>query len=135
MTDSYANYFCQKFFGYLESEDKLIFLHNINEHFVMIANNKIGTYPLQAILEQLKSHKERHLVIQSIKSRALEMFYDSQGVHVIEKIIICFDEESINFIYELALANFMKLANNTNGLCIVILILISDQKNNYSCDK
>ena len=120
MVDSYANYFCQKFFGYLEHEDRLHFLSNVNENFVQISNNKIGTYPLQAILEQLRTDKEKHLVIKTIKTNAIEMFYDSQGVHVIEKIIICFEEEKISFIYDLALENFMKLANNTNGLCIVI---------------
>lgn len=135
MTDSYANYFCQKFFGFLEPDDKLVFLSNVNDHFVQIANNKIGTYPLQAILEQLKSEKEKMMVIQTINVNAIEMFYDSQGVHVIEKIIICFEEEKITFIYELALANFMKLANNTNGLCIVRLVNFVDQEDYHSCEK
>ena len=119
MVDSYANYFCQKFFGGLDGDDKILFLRNVCENFVEIANNKIGTYPLQAILEQLRTDTEKNMVIETIKGNAIQMFYDSQGVHVIEKIIICFEEEKISFIYDLSLASFMKLANNTNGLCIV----------------
>ena len=120
MIDSYANYFCQKFFGYLKNDDKILFLQNIQINFCNIANNKIGTYPLQAIIEQLKIEREKEILIEFVKANAIEMFYDSQGVHVIEKIIICFEEDKINFIYDLALENFMKLANNTNGLCIVL---------------
>ena len=123
MVDSYANYFCQKFFSYLDSDDKILFLMNVSENFTKIANNKIGTYPLQAIIEQLKIDREKNIIIEIIKSTAVEMFYDSQGVHVLEKIIICFEEEKIIFIFDLALENFMKLANNANGLCIVNFLI------------
>lgn len=124
MVDPYANYFCQKFYAFLDFEDKLLFLSNIVENFTQIANNKIGTYPLQAVLEQLRSDREKNMVIEAIRVNPTEMFYDSQGVHVIEKIIICFEEERISFLYELALGSFLKLANNTNGLCIIKKIII-----------
>jgi len=125
MTDSYANYFCQKFFGYVDYEDKIEFLVNIIEHFCQISNNKIGTYPLQAVLEQLKTERERNMIIETIKNNnVIEMVYDPQGVHVIEKIVICFEEEKVSFIYDYAIKNFMKLANNTNGLCIIKKIII-----------
>lgn len=124
MVDSYANYFCQKFFGFLEDLDRISFLVNICEHFSQIANNKIGTYPLQAVLEQLKTDREKNMVIDTIKANPMEMIYDSQGVHVVEKMIICFEEDRISFVYDLALGNFMKLANNTNGLCIIKKVII-----------
>jgi hypothetical protein len=37
---------------------------------------------------------------------------------VIEKIILCFEEESIKEIYEIVINNFLKLACNSNGLCV-----------------
>jgi hypothetical protein len=37
---------------------------------------------------------------------------------VIEKMLICFEEHIIGFLYELILANFITLANNANGLCL-----------------
>jgi len=54
----------------------------------------------------------------------MDMFYDAQGCHVIEKMIICFEEELIEFIYELILQNFISLANNVNGLCLTKKIII-----------
>jgi len=128
LIDSYANYFCQKFFGYLEYEDKLIFLKNIKDSIVTISNSKVGTYPLQAIFELIRTEPESQIIINSIKNVASEMYYDAQGVHVLEKIIICFDEDLISFLYENIITNFMSLANNCNGLCLV-------KKNNYSFKK
>lgn len=34
-------------------------------------------------------------------------------------MIICFEEELIQFIYELIVVHFMQLANNCNGLCVI----------------
>ncbi len=119
MIDSYANYFCPKFYAYLDHDEKLDFLRNINDHILEIGNNKVGTYPLQAILEQLITESEKDIVIETLKLRAMDMLYHSQGVHVLEKAIICFEDEKLQFLYDIALENFLKLANNNNGLCIV----------------
>ena len=45
-----------------------------------------------------------------------------------EKIILCFDEQSIKNIYELVIDNFMLLACHSNGLCVTKKI-ISRSKN------
>jgi len=124
MIDSYANYFCQKFFAMLSDKDKMIFLNNIKENVLFVSNNKIGTYPLQIIIEQLRKPEEIMLIINSVKEVCMDMFYDSQGCHVIEKMIICFDENLLDCLYELILNNFMSLANNVNGLCLTKKIIV-----------
>ena len=73
MVDSYANYFCQKFYSYLEFENKIKFLTFMKPAVVEIGNSKIGTYPLQAVLEQLNSDEEKMIVIDSVKEKAFEM--------------------------------------------------------------
>jgi hypothetical protein len=73
MIDSYANYFCQKFFSFLNNEQRLTFLKEIQDHFVQIGNSKIGTYPLQSIIEQLKTNEEKNIIIESLKDKLLEM--------------------------------------------------------------
>jgi hypothetical protein len=124
MVDPYANYFCQKFFGLLHDKDKLIFLTNIKDNMIKVANNKIGTYPLQVVIEQLRKSDEKEILISAVRDICMDMFYDAQGVHVIEKMIICFEENCINFIYELVMNNFLNLAYNANGLCLTKKIII-----------
>jgi hypothetical protein len=49
----------------------------------------------------------------------MELSEDCFGTHVIEKIISCYEQKSIQFIYDLVINNFLYLANHMNGLCIV----------------
>jgi len=127
MVDSYANYFCQKFFSCLEDKERIKFLLNIKDHVEEIGNSKVGTYPLQAVLDQLKSVEEKNIMIYSVKDVMLNMCQDPQGSHVIEKMIIIWDEDLIKFIYETIIDNYMLLANNVNGLCVCKKVIIHGQ--------
>ncbi len=49
---------------------------------------------------------------------------DTQGTHVIEKIILAIDEDKIDFIYHLVIDRFMEFANNINGLCVCKKIIV-----------
>jgi hypothetical protein len=53
---------------------------------------------------------------------------DPYGTHVIEKIVSCFKEDHVGFIYDYVIANFMKLSNHNNGLCVVKKIIIHAAK-------
>jgi len=124
MVDPYANYFCQRFFNYLNEEQRMGFLYELSYNIREISNSKVGTYPLQAILEQLVNEKERKVLTDSIKKICLDLCQDPQGVHVIEKMIILFNEDEITHIYNTIINNFMLLANNSNGLCVCKKIII-----------
>lgn len=73
MIDSYGNYFCQKFFSCINDNEKVEFLNNMKDHMAKIGNSKIGTYPLQAILEQLTTREQKQIMIESVRDVALEM--------------------------------------------------------------
>jgi len=73
MSNSYANYFCQKFFCSLKKEDRIKFLCYIRPFGVFIATGKVGTYPLQAIIENLQSDDEKYIVIDTFKNDIIEL--------------------------------------------------------------
>jgi len=98
-------------------------LNDIKDHVFFIGNNKVGTYPLQAIIEQLSNKEEKAQLINAFRKCCFDMFFDPQGVHVIEKMIICFEEDIIEYIYELVIENFIGLAFNPNGLCLAKKII------------
>ena len=58
----------------------------------------------------------------------MDLSLDTYGCHVVEKVVMCFNEELIGFIYDMAIENFMILANNANGLCIIKKVLIHFSK-------
>jgi hypothetical protein len=84
----------------------------------MIATDKIGTYPLQYIIEMLNTTKEKQILIECIRNSVYELSMDTQGTHVIEKIILTIEESKLDFIFYIIVDRFMELANNINGLCV-----------------
>ena len=128
MIDPYANYFCQKFFGVLKKEERIIFLKSIIEKIIDISISKIGTYPLQSVIGQLNNENEIEMILNSLHGKILDLCKNTQGVHVIEKIIICFNEDIIKEIYDVIIENFYQLAINQNGLFVCKKII-------YQCKK
>ena len=121
--DPYANYFCKKFFTYLNQKDRLDFLVGIEKSFIKLSSDSIGTYPIQTIIENLNTKTEKMIIISAIKERFKELIYDPFGCHVLEKLLVCFEDEYISFIYSYIFENFLYLANNNIAICIIKKIL------------
>ena len=64
----------------------------------------------------------------SIQNSISELCYNTYGSHVLEKIVCCFEEEFTSFIYDYVYNNFISLAYNINGICIVKKILTLTHK-------
>lgn len=124
ISDSYANYFIKRFYFFLCQKDKIDFLLSIQPEIIHLSLDSIGTYPIQSIIEQISSINEQSIIISSIQSSLEEFCYDTYGTHVIEKIISHFEQNLISFIYDYVINNFLSLANNINGICIVKRLLI-----------
>ena len=130
ITDPYANYFCKKFFTYLNQKDRIDFLKIIEKSMVKLSSDSIGTYPIQTIIEHVGSKNEKIIIVNALKDSVKELAIDPFGSHVLEKLLTCFEEEYINFIYNYIVDNFLDLANNNNGICIVKKILSFTHKKN-----
>ena len=126
--DPYANYFCKKFFTYLNQNDRIEFLKSIEQSFIDLSSDNIGTYPIQSIIEHLNSKNEKDIIISGIKDGFIKLFFDAFGCHVLEKLLTCFEDEYVNFIYTYIFDNFLNLTNNSNGIYIIKKILTFTQK-------
>ena len=126
--DPYANYFCKRFFTYLNPIDRLEFLKKIEKSLIKLSSDSIGTYPIQTIIEHLNTKNEKKIIISAISEHFQELIYDPYGCHVLEKLLICFEDEYVGFIYSFIFENFLYLANNNNGICIIKKILTFTNK-------
>jgi mRNA-binding protein PUF3 len=95
-----------------------------------LSSDSIGTYPIQTIIEHVGSKNEKVIIVNSLKDNIKELSVDPFGSHVLEKLLTCFEEEYINFIYNYIVDNFLELANNNNGICVVKKILTFTHKKN-----
>jgi len=50
-----------------------------------------------------------------------KLIRDKLGVHIVERLIVCFDEELVFPLYQLLLEKFVSYSNNETTLCLVIL--------------
>ena len=130
ITDPYANYFCKRFFTFLNQKDRIDFLKGIEKSIVKLSSDSIGTYPIQTIIEHVGSKNEKVIIVNALKESVKELCVDPFGSHVLEKLLTCFEEEYINFIYNYIIENFLDLANNNNGICVVKKILTFTHKKN-----
>ena len=110
----------------------MIFLKNISSYISNLSINKIATYPIQCIIEHLTLNAEKMLILNSIYPFIMKMSLDVYGTHVIEKVLSYFEYEMIKPISNFILDNFLFLANNSNGLCIVKKeITLESKKENF----
>ena len=130
ITDFYANYFCKRFFTFLNQKDRIDFLLVIEKSLVKLSSDSIGTYPIQTIIEHVGSKNEKNIIINALKDHIKELSFDPFGCHVIEKLLSCFEEEYVSFIYNYIVDNFLELAYNNNGICVVKKILSLTHKTN-----
>ena len=130
ITDGYSNYFCKKFFAFLNQKDRIDFLQKIQNSIIRFSCDSIGTYPIQSIIENLNSQTEKFIVINAIKNNVEELVNDPYGCHVLERVLNCIEEEYISFLYSYIYDNFLKLAKNSNGICLVKKLLTFTNKKN-----
>ncbi len=129
LLDPYANYFCLKIFYFLNFNDRIVFLKKISPILDVLCVNKIATYPIQCIIEQLISDEEKNIIVNSLKKNLMKLCFDVYGAHVIEKLIINFGyEKHLENILHFISENFLFLSNNSNGLCIVKKTIILEYK-------
>lgn len=124
MIDPYANYFCQKFYLILSQESKLKYLNQLSLGIIQIAKSKIGTHSCQTVVSLLKSKEEKEIIVQSLSGHVLDLCNDAMGVHLIEKIVVCFEEDLIVEVYDTIITNFTVLAHNANGLFVCKKVIV-----------
>ena len=111
-------------------KDRIDFLKNIEKNLVELSSDSIGTYPIQSIIEHLSSKNEKNIILSGIKEGFIKLIYDAFGCHVLEKLLTCFEDEYVEFIYTYIFDNFLYLTNNSNGIYIIKKILTFTQKKN-----
>ena len=128
LRDNYANYFCKKFFDYLNQKDRIEFLKIIQNDLKYLAIDITATYPIQGIIEQVGSKVEKNIIYMGIKDSISKFCYNIYGTHVIEKILGYFEDEFTKEIIDYIYNNFIDLAFNINGICVVKKLLLMTHK-------
>jgi hypothetical protein len=85
----------------------------------MISCNNSGTHSIQSLIEIINMPGEEDLVKEAIQDSILTLSYDTNGTHVIQKIISSIDEINREHVNQTLLTNINKLIYDSNGICVV----------------
>ena len=128
LKDSYSNYFCKKLFRNLSQKDRIEYLTLIQPELNALSKDSIATYPIQNIIEELGSKNEKNIFYLGIKDYIDNFAYNIYGARILEKILAYFEDEFKKEIIEYICENFLELAYNNNGICLVKKILLMTHK-------
>ena len=128
LKDSYSNYFCKKLFRNLSQKDRIEYLTLIQPELNILSKDSKATYPIQNIIEELGSKTEKNIFYLGIKNYIDNLAYNIYGARILEKILAYFEDEFKTEIIEYICQNFLKLAYNNNGICLVKKILLMTHK-------
>lgn len=127
MCDTYGNYLAQQLFGACNAPLRAQILERLMPCARDIACDRRGTHALQALMSYVSTAEERALVQGGLQRRVpgtsvplvAALAFDAHGTHVVQKILVCFDPASADFIYQTAVPMLDQLAQHTYGLCVV----------------
>ena len=110
--NTYANYFCQKLYNISVLEQRILILQNLKNIFINVSKNNCGAHVAQFIIGAANSIEEKMIIIDYVRDHELELSFDPEGTHVIQKIINCFQENERQ-----TLTNVLCVHENLNALC------------------
>ena len=119
MKNKYGNYFFQQLIKDSEKELISLIINYISDTFVTISKDNSGTFSLQALLDEVSSLEDEHKILNYIKYHELEMAYDKNATHVLQKLLLIFPDINRLELNRIILNNLKELCINSNGICLV----------------
>ena len=132
MCDTYGNYFCQKLYKVSELHQRISILNILKNNFLTISKNKCGAHAIQSIIGEVQNIKEKNIILEYIQSHELELAYDTEGTHVLQKILSVFEEEDrVNLNNVLCdKINLSSLCQDAKGICVIKKLIAGTKDEN-----
>jgi len=128
MLDPYANYMFQTLAQSCSADQRYRLLQEIAPSMVRVACDRKGTHSLQAIVSLVNRDVEEKLIRDALQGHIVELAFDSQGTHLIQKLIVAISLQNIGFIYQPLVERFLDVVNHSFGLCVMKQLMTKVEK-------
>ena len=133
MKNTYGNYFFQQLIKNNEQSFISLIISYISEDFIDISKDFSGTFSLQALLDEVVSFEEEQKILNYIYNYEMEMAFNKNATHVLQKIVLLFPDIHRIHLNEIIINNFIELCLDSNGICLIKIFiktntLIDDKK-------
>ena len=119
MKNTYGNYFFQQLIKDSEKDLISLIISYISDTFVNISKDNSGTFSLQALLDEISSIEDELKILSYIKYHELEMAYDKNATHVLQKLVLLFPDTHRLELNKIILNNLKEFCVDSNGICLV----------------
>ena len=133
MKNVYGNYFFQQLIKNSEEHIISLIIMYIADYFIDISKDSSGTFSLQALLDEITTLEDEQKILGLIKYHEMEMAYDKNATHVLQKLILIFPDSHRIELNQIILNNIKELCMDSNGICLIknfirTNTIISDKK-------
>jgi len=119
MCDAYGNYLCSTAFQQCWAAQRRRMLERMAPSVAAIARDKRGTHALQALIGQLATLQEQEALMQAVRSHVIDLSMDSNGTHVVQRLLLTFKPQLTDLIYGPIVHNLVEVAHHPYGLCVL----------------
>ena len=123
MNNIYGNYFFQQL---IKNKDKSfieLIISYISENLTEISKDFQGTFCIQALLDEISTFEDEQKILNSIKDSEMEMAFNKNATHVLQKIVLLFPDKHRLYLNEIILNNFIALCLDSNGICLIKIFI------------
>ena len=65
---------------------------------------------MQCLIEMINMPEEEEELKKGIETHVIDLAFDQNGTHVLQKVLLCMKEENIDFIFDPVIENFIDLS-------------------------
>jgi hypothetical protein len=123
MKNTYGNYFFQQLIKGNEQSFISLIISYISEDFIDISKDFSGTFSLQALLDEVVSFEEEQKILSCIRNYEMEMAFNKNATHVLQKIVQLFPDIHRIHLNEVIINNFIELCLDSNGICLIKIFI------------
>ena len=123
MKNIYGNYFFQQL---IKNKDKSfieLIIAYIEEDLIEISKDFQGTFCVQALIDEISSLEEEQKILNCIKNYEMEMAFNKNATHVLQKIVLLFPDKHRLYLNDIILNNFIALCLDSNGICLIKIFI------------
>lgn len=127
--NQYGNYFITRFIEYLNFKQRRKVWRKVKKALSEVCENEFGNHCVQSLINCLESSEEEVYINNLICPYFLDFSMNKYGTFILQKMLMKFSPESKSGLNKFINDNFLKLANNIYGVCVIKKYIISNKTN------
>lgn len=126
--DTYGNYVIQKMLPLLSDNQICSFVNIIQRGFISIAITIPGSCVLDCLIAECESRKLEMALLPIFNANLAVLSQLQHGSHVLQTLIDKFDVELLTEVFRFVKRNFLSIATDRYGCCLIKKIVEKDSK-------